>query len=115
MHDNGTPTIGQATGSEPTHTAFPTRWLQDSRLSHTARGLLVELVVHAGSPYAQVDVQSLSLESVEAALGVAEALRELQMAGYLRANRGSDGRVVYDLPDPIDEAVNPAGGDDDLV
>ena len=96
MHDNGTPTIGQAT--QPTHTAFPTRWLQDSRLSCAARGLLVELVVDAGGPYAQVDVQSLSLESVEDALEVAEALRELQMAGYLRAARGSDGRVVYDLP-----------------
>lgn len=91
MHDNDT--------SKPTHTAFPKRWAQDSRLSYAARGLLVELVMAAGSPHAQVDVQALSHESDEDALEVAEALRELKMAGYLRAARGSDGRLVYDLPD----------------
>lgn len=98
MHDNDTPMPD--TGSKPTRTAIPTRWVQDSRLSRTARGLLTELVMEAGSPYAQVDVNALSHESDEDALEVAEALRELKMAGYLRAARGSDGRLVYDLPDP---------------
>ena len=88
------------------------KWARDNRLTHKARGILVELMTHTEGWDMTIDrLASLGPEGRDAISG---GVRELVAAGYLeRVMDRTQGRfknVIYRLVDPW-----PAPGNDDSV
>jgi hypothetical protein len=96
-------------------TVLPNAFLQDRRLSYTARGLLADLLSRPDGW--REDGRHMADTSPQGRLAVAKALRELTAFGYYRVERvrQPDGTFVsqahvYDIPQVGPGAVRPGSG-----
>lgn len=96
-------------------TVLPNAFLQDRRLSYTARGLLADLLSRPDGW--REDGRRMAETSPQGRLAVAKALRELTAFGYYRVERvrQADGTFVsqahvYDIPQVGPGAVLPGSG-----
>ncbi|AVP71340.1 helix-turn-helix domain-containing protein [Prescottella equi] len=89
-------------------TIVPNAWLRDGRLTHKARGILIELMSHR--PGWSTSVERLAEIGPDGEAAIKSGLKELEKCGYLqraqvRGERGRMGQTVYTIVDP---AMNPS-------
>lgn len=90
---------------------LPNHWARDARLSRRARGLLAEIMSHRAGW--DITIEHLVENGPEGIFALRQAIRELEVLGYLKRdrNRQSDGTLAgmdYVLCEPVTEnAVSP--------